>query len=139
MLDCVNRNKLSINQLVSFVCENPVKIFNINNKGYIKKGFDADITIVDINRLHQIDNSDIISKCHKCGNPCDTHTDCLNQACHILFIQCEKCREKFDGCCSLECKNFSALPLEEQRILRKDPNKVVSKTCNSVSGKPRLK
>ncbi|MDP6877259.1 MAG: rhodanese-related sulfurtransferase [Candidatus Marinimicrobia bacterium] len=89
-------------------------------------------------RLEERITDDIISKCHQCGNFSDTHTDCLNQACHILFIQCEKCREKFDGCCSLECQDFAALPLEEQRILRKDPNKVVSKTRNSVSGKPRL-
>jgi len=89
-------------------------------------------------RLEERITDDIISKCHQCGNSSDTHTDCLNQACHILFIQCEKCREKFEGCCSLECQDFAALPLEEQRILRKDPNKVVSKTRNSVSGKPRL-
>ena len=63
MLDHVNRNRLTINQLVSFVCENPVKIFNINNKGYIKKGFDADLTIVDMNKVEKIDNSNIASKC----------------------------------------------------------------------------
>ncbi|MEC7798888.1 MAG: hypothetical protein VX517_02420, partial [Candidatus Neomarinimicrobiota bacterium] len=59
--------------------------------------------------------------------------------CHILFIQCENCRVKFDGCCSIECKEFAALPLKEQQVLRKNPKKVISKTRNSVSGKPRLK
>ena len=63
MLDHINRKRLSINQLVSFVCENPVKIFNIRNKGYIKKGFDADLTIIDMNRVEKIDNSNIASKC----------------------------------------------------------------------------
>ena len=63
MLDHVNRNRLTINQLVSFVCENPVKIFNINNKGYIKKGFDADLTIIDMNKFEKIDNNKIASKC----------------------------------------------------------------------------
>ena len=67
-----------------------------------------------------------------------SHTDCLNQACHILFIQCEKCSEKFNGCCSIECKDFASLPIDEQRVLRKDPKKVVSNTRNSASGKPRL-
>ena len=63
MLDHMNKNKLSINQLVSFVCENPAKIFNINNKGYIKKGFDADLTIVDMNKVEKIDNNNMASKC----------------------------------------------------------------------------
>ena len=63
MLDHVNRNRLTINQLVSFVCENPVKIFNIDNKGYIKKGFDADLTIIDMNKFEKIDNNKIASKC----------------------------------------------------------------------------
>jgi dihydroorotase len=63
MLDHMNSKKLSINQLVRFLCENPVNIFNIKNKGYIKKGFDADLTIVDINKFEKIDNKNIASKC----------------------------------------------------------------------------
>jgi len=108
-----------------------VKTENINSK-FIGSNFVFD------QRLEERITDDIISKCHQCGNSSDTHTDCLNQACHILFIQCEKCREKFKGCCSLECQDFAALPIEEQRVLRKDPKKVISKTRNSVSGKPRL-
>ena len=108
-----------------------VKTENIDSK-FIGSNFVFD------QRLEERITDDIISKCHQCGNSSDTHTDCLNQACHILFIQCEKCREKFEGCCSLECQDFAALPIEEQRVLRKDPKKVISKTRNSVSGKPRL-
>ena len=108
-----------------------VKTENIDSK-FIGSNFVFD------QRLEERITDDIISKCHQCGNSSDTHTDCLNQACHILFIQCEKCREKFEGCCSTECQDFTALPIEEQRVLRKDPKKVISKTRNSVSGKPRL-
>ena len=108
-----------------------VKTENINSK-FIGSNFVFD------QRLEERITDDIISKCHQCGNSSDTHTDCLNQACHILFIQCEKCREKFKGCCSLECQDFAALPIEEQRVLRKDPKKVISKTRDSASGKPRL-
>ena len=42
----------------------------------------------------------IISSCHQCGSACDQHVNCNNDACHLLFLQCEKCRIKFDGCCS---------------------------------------
>ncbi len=64
-------------------------------------------------------SDDIVSQCHQCGEPCDTHVNCANQACHLLFIQCDKCKEKSDTCCSDECQSINALPLEEQKELRK--------------------
>ena len=63
MLNHVNAGKLTLEQFVNFVCENPVKIFGIKNKGYIKKDFDADLTIVDMNKKHTIKNQEIESKC----------------------------------------------------------------------------
>ncbi len=63
MLDHVNNGKLSLNQLISLVCENPVRIFGIKNKGFIKEGFDADFTIVDMNKKIEIQNQNIESKC----------------------------------------------------------------------------
>ena len=63
MLDHVNSGKLSINQLISFVCENPVKIFGIKSKGFIKEKYDADFTIVDMNKKITIKNEIIESKC----------------------------------------------------------------------------
>ena len=65
-------------------------------------------------RLGERISGDIISKCHQCGKSCDVHVNCANDACHILFIQCEKCAEKYQSCCSLKCKEFNALP-EAQR------------------------
>jgi len=89
-------------------------------------------------RLEERITADVIGVCHQCGTSCDTHTDCMNQACHILFIQCPDCSTTFNGCCSTACKEFAALPLEEQRVLRKDPEKVVSKTVHTARVKPRL-
>ena len=63
MLNHVNDGKLSLNQLMSLVCENPVKIFGIKNKGFIKEGFDADFTIIDMNKEIEIKNKNIESKC----------------------------------------------------------------------------
>ena len=63
MLNHVNHGKLSLKQLINFVCENPIKIFGIKNKGYIKKGYDADFTIVDMNKEIKIQNKNIESKC----------------------------------------------------------------------------
>lgn len=75
-------------------------------------------------------SGDIISKCHQCGEPCDTHVNCANQACHLLFIQCDSCKEKMNMCCSDECKDIVALPVDEQKRLRKGKtvsNKVFKK------------
>ena len=63
MLNHVNKGKLTIEQLINLVCENPVKIFGIKNKGYIKKDFDADFTIIDMNKEIEIKNKNIESKC----------------------------------------------------------------------------
>ena len=71
------------------------------------------------NRKAEKINDDIISKCHQCGEPCDTHTNCANSGCHLLFIQCEKCAKEMNNCCSDECKDIVALPEAEQKALRK--------------------
>jgi UPF0176 protein len=69
-------------------------------------------------RLGERITDDVISKCHQCGKPADTHTNCKNDACHLLFIQCEECAKIFDGCCTTVCKEVFHLPIEEQEKLR---------------------
>ncbi len=71
------------------------------------------------NRLGERITEDIIAHCHQCGKPCDVHVNCKNNGCHLLFIQCTECAEKFDGCCSTECKETIHLPLERQKEIRK--------------------
>ncbi len=73
-------------------------------------------------RLGERISDDIISVCHQCGKPADTHTNCVNEACHLLFIQCSECAEKMEGCCSEECVEVIHLPEEEQKALRKKVN-----------------
>ena len=63
MLDHVNNGKLSLQQLINFMCENPCKIFGIKNKGYLKEGYDADLTIADMNKEVTIKDEMIASKC----------------------------------------------------------------------------
>lgn len=56
------------------------------------------------NRLGERITEDVIAHCHQCGKPCDTHTNCENDACHKLFIQCDDCAEEMKGCCCSSCK-----------------------------------
>ena len=69
-------------------------------------------------RLGERVTEEIISHCHQCGKPADTHANCVNDACHLLFIQCDACKEKMEGTCSQECLDFIHLPAEEQKQKR---------------------
>ena len=69
-------------------------------------------------RLGERISDDVIATCHQCGTPCDTHTNCANDACHLLFIQCQSCAETYSGCCSQKCNDFYNLPEEEKKLLR---------------------
>ncbi|WP_109829473.1 oxygen-dependent tRNA uridine(34) hydroxylase TrhO [Reichenbachiella versicolor] len=69
-------------------------------------------------RLGERISDDVISNCHQCGKPCDTHINCKNDACHLLFIQCEECAKKYDQCCSTDCQDVLKLPKDEQKKLR---------------------
>lgn len=70
-------------------------------------------------RLAERISDDIIARCHQCGAPFDHHTNCVNEACHILFIQCDNCKIKYENCCSIECQEVIHLPLDVQKELRK--------------------
>ena len=71
------------------------------------------------NRLGEKIGTEIISQCHQCGKPCDDHTNCKNDGCHLLFIQCKECAVRYDGCCTHECQEIYNMPEGEQKELRK--------------------
>ena len=89
-------------------------------------------------RLGEKITDDIIGKCHQCQESCDQHINCNNDACNILFIQCEDCAIKYDKCCSVNCRDFNALDIEAQRKLRKDIDKKVSSAKLSTKFRPKL-
>lgn len=88
-----------------------VEQMGLENK-FIGKNFVFD------ERLGERITEDIISHCHQCGKPADTHINCANDACHLLFIQCEECAEEMNHCCSDQCKDFMDLPDEERKARR---------------------
>ena len=88
-----------------------IKEENLESK-FIGKNFVFD------NRLGERITEDIVSQCHQCGKPCDNHTNCFNDGCHLLFIQCDECQAAMENCCSTECQEITHLPLAEQVKLR---------------------
>lgn len=93
----------------------------IKEKGLLNK-FHGKNFVFD-NRLGEKITDEIIAHCHQCGKPADTHVNCANEACHLLFIQCGECKEKYEGCCSKECLDFIHLPVEVQKEKRKGIDK----------------
>ncbi|HUQ96950.1 MAG TPA: rhodanese-related sulfurtransferase [Chitinophagaceae bacterium] len=75
------------------------------------------------NRLGERITDEIIAACHQCGQPADTHVNCANEGCHLLFIQCGSCATKYDGCCSAACQEIIHLPEEVQKEARKGIDK----------------
>ncbi len=94
---------------------NDCKNLGIENR-FVGKNF-----VFDERRGERI-TEDIISNCHQCGKPADVHTNCVNDACHLLFIQCDDCKKSFENCCSTECQETIHLPEEVQKELRKGKN-----------------
>ena len=95
----------------------------------LKNNFLGKNFVFDERRGERI-SDDIVSNCHQCGTPCDTHTNCINESCHLLFIQCEDCREKMNNCCSTECIEINELSYDQQKALRKgrhNSNKIFKK------------
>lgn len=89
-----------------------IKEENIESK-FIGKNFVFD------QRLGERITDDLVSQCHQCGKACDNHTNCANDACHLLFIQCDYCKQTMQNCCSNACLEIIQLPVEEQVALRK--------------------
>ncbi len=86
-------------------------------------------------RLGERITDDIVSQCHQCGKPCDDHTNCANEGCHLLFIQCEECAAAMEGCCSTECVEIIHMPEEEQKAVRRgimNGNKIFKKGKSDV-------
>lgn len=69
-------------------------------------------------RLGESISNEVISHCHQCGEPCDSHVNCANVACNLLFIQCPSCAKKYEKCCSEDCQEVVHLSPEEQKKLR---------------------
>jgi UPF0176 protein len=121
----MNKGYKNVYQLDGGIIEyaRQVKEENIENK-FIGKNFVFD------NRRGERISGDIISNCHQCGKKCDEHVNCNNEACHLLFIQCDECQKKYNGCCSDDCSNIYSLPYEKQKELRKgkkNSNKIFKK------------
>ncbi|MBL7966619.1 MAG: rhodanese-related sulfurtransferase [Prolixibacteraceae bacterium] len=102
-----------VNQLHGGILEYAWQIKTLNiESNFIGKNFVFD------ERLGESVNGEVISHCHQCGQLCDTHVNCANDACHLLFIQCRECATQYEDCCSDDCKTIKNSSKEESLVFR---------------------
>ena len=62
MLEFYHQGKISLEKIVDKMCHKPAELFQIENRGHIKEGFYADIAIVDINQIWEVNKFNIYYK-----------------------------------------------------------------------------
>lgn len=104
---------MDVNQLHGGIIEYAGMIKHLNRKSnFIGKNFVFD------ERMGESVDGQVISHCHQCGKSCDVHLNCANDLCHLLFIQCETCAEKFEHCCSVDCRDMKNSSEDEKELHR---------------------
>jgi dihydroorotase len=63
MLEFYKRGAISLEKIVEKMCHNPALLYDIDKRGFIREGFHADLTIVDLDSSITVDKSSILSKC----------------------------------------------------------------------------
>ena len=63
LLDAFNNNKIDLSTIMKLCCENPARIFKIKNKGFVKEGYDADLTLIDLDKRQAVRSEDLLTKC----------------------------------------------------------------------------
>lgn len=63
MFESYHQGKISIEKIVEKMCHNPAKIFKIENRGFIKEGYFADLVIVNPGLPWSVKKENILAKC----------------------------------------------------------------------------
>ena len=63
MFEAYHQGKISVEKIVEKMCHNPAKIFKIENRGFIKEGFYADLAIVNPAKPWSVNRDNILYKC----------------------------------------------------------------------------
>jgi len=63
MLEKVKEKKITIEKMVEKMCHNPAGIYKISKRGFIRKGYFADLVLVDMNKPQKISKENILYKC----------------------------------------------------------------------------
>ena len=63
MLAFVNQEKISLEKVVEKMCHNPAICFQVENRGFIREGYFADLVLVDLDKPWEVNKDNILYKC----------------------------------------------------------------------------
>lgn len=72
MLELVDNGVLTIERLAELMCHNPARLFEVRQRGFLRKGYHADMVIVRPNSAWTVTKDTILSKCG--WSPMEGHT-----------------------------------------------------------------
>ena len=82
MLDFYHAKKISLEHIVKKMCHDPSILFRIANRGFIREGYAADLTLVDLNKSTTVTKENILYKCK--WSPFEGHT--FKSKIHATFV-----------------------------------------------------
>jgi len=63
LLEFYKQGLISLEKIAEKMCHNPAILYNIDKRGFVRKDFNADLIIVDLNSNWTVEKSNILSKC----------------------------------------------------------------------------
>ena len=79
LLTAVNQGKITLEKLVEKACHNPAILFKIQNRGYLREGYFADLVLVDLNKKRKVEREDLLYKCGWSPFEGTTFTACIDK------------------------------------------------------------
>ena len=63
MMETVRQGKISLEKVIEKMCHNPARLFKIEKRGFIKKGYFADLVLIDQENAREVNKENILYKC----------------------------------------------------------------------------
>ncbi len=63
LLECVQQGKITLEKVVEKMCHNPAILFDIEDRGYVREGYFADLVLVDTNESQTVNRENLLYKC----------------------------------------------------------------------------
>ena len=63
MIELAKQGNFGIEDVVKWMCHNPARLYKIDRRGYIRKGYFADLVLVDMNAKYEVSKDNLLYKC----------------------------------------------------------------------------
>jgi dihydroorotase len=63
MLELYHKGAISLEKIVEKMCHAPARCFGVHNRGFIREGYAADLTLLNLNAPWKVEKENILYKC----------------------------------------------------------------------------